>query len=764
VTHGAVAVARSPPRSAHDDEMRKRDRAGVVFGVMRAALGFGVIISVVVGVGCAGSRDPGVPDASTSAPAPDARIVVDAGQKLGFGAPCTDPLQCESSICILVAAGGTCSKLCTTGADCPADDGCFGVLGAVNDGQVSSVCVPTSSQLCSVCEHDSECTLVGMDKCLTEATGRAYCSRDCAKVACPTGFDCTDQVIDHVNYKQCVPHSQACDCQTADQAGATGACSITTALGTACAGTQTCGGETGWSACQPPSATDVPDGNFADENCDGIDGDITQGIFVASGGVDDANCGTAFDHPCQTINNALARAVATSRPNVYVQAGTYQEAVVLRSGVSIWGGYDFNWKRGPSSLQGHQVTIIGAQDTAGDNEYLTVRARDLAAPVTISDVILKGPTAQGVGGISGLDGRSSYVVHAKGAAVSLVRVQLIAGNGAPGGQGGAGAGAPTLTVAAAMNGGPGGNGEQGFSFCEDTTRGQGGSAGVNSCPSGRGVGGGAGGRGGTKDTNCPLNTTAQGGDPGKQAVIRAGIFGAPGVAGTGGGSCSNATSGGGGQSGDGPAGPAGSGGYLFNNSLYWYAQSGGGGGTGLDGTGGGGGGGGGGCDNGTDSSGGGGGGGGAGGCAAQGGGTGGGGGGGSFAIAAFTGATVTIVDTCSLSRGVGGAGGKGGTGGQGQPGGTGGQPGAHPGAGTPGTGGGGAHGAHGGGGGGGQGGAAAGMLVAPGGAITGAPCAQDQGLGGAGGSGGDSFGNLGKVGTGAGAAVETKTCTNVNNC
>jgi len=205
--------------------------------------------------------------------------------------------------------------------------------------------------------------------------------------------------------------------------------------------------------------------------------------------------------------------VATSRPNLYVQAGTYQEIVVLRNGVNIWGGYDFNWKRGPSGSPTNRVTIVGGQDIAGDNEYLTVRAHDLTAPVTIGDLILQGANAQGVGGLSGFDGLSSYVVHAKGAVVSLVRVQLIIGNGAPGGTGSAGINAPNLDVPSAMNGKAGGNGDQSFSGCEDTTRGAAGAAGTNACAAGRAPNGGAGGRGGTKDTNCPFNFTAQGGDP-----------------------------------------------------------------------------------------------------------------------------------------------------------------------------------------------------------------------------------------------------------
>src|SRR5450432_4266089 len=169
----------------------------------------------------------------------DATIGIDAppdAPLLPFGAPCTDINQCQSNICILVATGGVCSMQCSS--DCPPGWGCFGVTGAVDPGQVTNVCVPISDQLCTPCAADSECTLLGMDACLTETSGRKYCGRDCTTVACPTGYDCTQAGAS----KECVPHSGACDCNTASQSGTNENCSITTPLNTTCAGTSTCAG------------------------------------------------------------------------------------------------------------------------------------------------------------------------------------------------------------------------------------------------------------------------------------------------------------------------------------------------------------------------------------------------------------------------------------------------------------------------------------------------------------------------------------------
>ena len=444
---------------------------------------------------------------------------------------CVDPFSvgrlCQPTICILVGSGGVCSELCTN--DCPAADwGCLGVTGIVDPGQVTQVCVPTSNQLCTPCQHDSECTLLGMDTCVQDASGRSYCARDCSTVACPTGYDCTQEGAT----KECMPHSGACDCNVASQNGTTEACTITTPLSTTCAGTSTCGGANGWGLCQPPSQTDNPDPSYVDSNCDGIDGDAAKGIFVAGGGTNSASCGTAYNTPCQTISYGIVRAVQTSRPNVYVQAGTYNEVIVLLNGVNVWGGYDFNWQRGPYSNAANKVIVNGQQDTTtgGDGEYMTVRAHDLIVPVTIDNLVLQGPTAQGIGGASGRDGHSSYVVHSKAATVSLTHVQLIAGSGAAGGTGGAGGNAANTGAFSFMNGGTGGNGAEQVD-CDGASRGAGGTAGTNSsCASSNG---GGGGRGGTMDTSCPFSLTARAGDDGANASIVSGNFGLHGNGGSG---------------------------------------------------------------------------------------------------------------------------------------------------------------------------------------------------------------------------------------
>ena len=207
--------------------------------------------------------------------------------KLPFGSKCTDKKQCQSNICLCAGTGGICSKLCK-GTVCPKGYNCFGVLGSVETGKVTEVCVPENNIMCTPCKTDKECSISLADKCIPYPDGSAYCGRDCSTVkGCPTGYSCTSVTIGGSSHNQCVPDSGACDCDKT-KIGKTKACSIKTALGTTCAGAYKCeakgwsGGKSlGWSACEAPSKTDEPDGKFEDKNCDGIDGDLQSGVFVA---------------------------------------------------------------------------------------------------------------------------------------------------------------------------------------------------------------------------------------------------------------------------------------------------------------------------------------------------------------------------------------------------------------------------------------------------------------------------------------------------
>ncbi|MBI4508251.1 MAG: hypothetical protein HY698_01360, partial [Deltaproteobacteria bacterium] len=609
------------------------------------------------------------PDASVDAHA-DARPFADAAGHDArplreFGEPCDDKKECKSKICVLVGTSGMCTMECIA-RDCPEGFGCYKALGAMEPGELADVCVPKSTQLCTPCTAPTECSLASADLCISFPTGGSFCGRDCSVIGCPDGYSCQDMTFNGRGYRQCIPQSGACDCN-ASLVDERKPCTITTPLATTCPGMRTCLGQAGWSACQPLSPVDEPDAAFTDDNCDGIDGDVTVGVFVSkSNGFDLPSCGATFDSPCATIGTGNDRATQLGRKHVYVQAEDYQEVVVLRNGIHVFGGYDGNWQRGAHSDPSHRVQVLGGLDSM-DGEYMTVRAHDVAELTRIADLVLVGPNATGAMGTSG---RGSYVVHASRASVRLERVTMIAGNGAEGSGGERGMDAPVPEATPEMGGKKGGNADSYSQACDDSGHGEGGAGGWNPwCSTGTDSRPGRGGDGGRMDTSCSVgclfgNCDASSGQWGGNAaqLIENGP-GRGGEGGSGGSTCGNPGSGISGRVSNGVGGNGGkAGGFLSKG--YWYAYPGDLGGVGDNGGGGGGGGGSGGCDKtNPDSYGAGGGGGGSGGCAALSGGGRGHGGGGSFAVFAID-STVTVTE-CAVTRGKGGDGGDGGEGGRG---------------------------------------------------------------------------------------------------
>ena len=731
------------------------------------------------GVRCVSDDDGGLPDGSTDVP----DDVTDGGNdvdgdivevKREFGEPCAERTECQSSICILVATGGFCSRTCIDGSNCPDGYGCLGVQDAIEQGQIAYVCVPTGDNLCTACETSTECSLIGQDLCLNYGDGKQFCARDCRAVSCPTGYTCEDVTIQGSGYRQCIPVSGACDCGVAT-AGTTEPCAIPTPFGD-CGGTRTCGGLDGWGSCLPPSSSDTPDGTFADDDCDGLDGDLDGGIYVSTAGQDLSGCGTDYagtSQPyCRTISFGISQAFFNGLSYVYVQAGNYDEVIVAYPGIHVYGGYDDTWRRDGRGQSGHTVTVTGRLDD-GTGQFMTLRAHDINVPTTFADLVLVGPAASGV--IADGSGHSSYVVHANNSSgLQLERVTIQAGTGAPGNGGVNGQSAGNVDAVAGMNGGTGGSANENTDSCNDSSRGASGVRGTNSC-SGLSANGGAGGTGGTMDTRCDglfnSNYNATSGNAGNNAdqflTSDYGYRGGGGYGATGDYTSGPGGPGNGGRVQNGAAGTSGSGAYLIG--FYWYSRAGGAGATGQTGGGGGGGGGSGGSDWGIDSYGAGGGGGGAGGCAAVSGGGGGGGGGGSFGVFAVT-STVTVTD-CSLVRGQGGAGGAGGTGGRGQsPGAGGGGGSANGDSAAGGAGGRGGHGGHGGGGGGGAGGSSYAFFTFNG--TINQSCTISSGGSGGGGSGGASApgapagendGNAGSSGAG-GNFGDLGACSSASSC
>ena len=466
-------------------------------------------------------------------------------------------------------------------------------------------------------------------------------------------------------------------------------------------------------ACTATSTTDLPDLSLTDANCDGLDGEWGNAIFVAppAAGGSDTNPGTRL-LPKATITAGVTAAAAQNKRDVLVASGTYVEQVVVASpGKGIYGGYTAaTWTRSLASA----VTVTGV------NTPLRITA---AANTTVQAISFIGSNATG----AGTSAFGAFIVDSPG--VTLEALTVSAGSGSAGTNGTNGATGASGTAGA--QGQPGCENSGGF--CSSCALPNGGTGGTSAC-------GRTGGTGG-----WPANGGSTGG-MGGTAV--GGTLGGPGTPPYQGNWVTPSTYWG--RDGATPTTPGndGASGAAFgtiSNAGYTRAPS-TNGGSGPHGDGGGGGGGGGGGDLDCNSYGGAGSGGGAGGCGGIGG-LAGLSGGGSFAVFLWN-STVSASD-CSLTSSNGGLGGNGGGGGAGGSGGNGGPRNAYGGSGEQddgsngGNGGRGGNGASGGAGGAGGGGPSIGVVRGGGATWAATSSTVTVGIAGAGGTSNAGAGAMG---------------------
>ena len=477
------------------------------------------------------------------------------------------------------------------------------------------------------------------------------------------------------------------------------------------------------SASVNPGTTDLPDPTFTDNDCDGVDGNISAAVFVSVAGTNGATCGT-MAAPCATITFGMARAVTLARTQVYIAVGTYNETVQLTNGVSLYGGFASTFLTRSNAQRG---LITGSAQYQTTGIMYTVLGENLTQSSAFTALVVQAPNATGQQTDGSGRHSAGILLRNVSPGINITHSDVIAGSGSAGLAGVTGTSASQTP---APSGGPGGNANEIQTACDATSRGTGGNGGGSSTSQG-----GDGGAGGTMDTDCDpfsLNFTARPGLAGTEASVFGAGYGTGGPAG---GLCLVGQPGVDGRQVNGANGAGGN--LPAVVSGFLVLSSGATGALGSAGTGGGGGGGSGGCDPGTDAHGAGGGGGGSGGQRATTAGAGGRPGGASIGI--YLSNAIATIQGVNITRGNGGNGGAGGAGGLGQPGGSGGPGGQGAGAGSAqagGDGGNGGAGGHSGGGGGGSGGISVGILRAAGSITTEAGNAFSGGAGGQGGAGG----------------------------
>lgn len=223
--------------------------------------------------------------------------------------------------------------------------------------------------------------------------------------------------------------------------------------------------------CVCASTLDEPDDLFEDTNCDGLDGDASQAVFVAMSGRD-LNDGTRAA-PVNSIARAMAIASSTGKRKIFIATGRYLAPSSWSSGVSLHGGYDASWNRTASEAA---RAVLLAPSTGMLIEGLTT-------PTTIERVVIQGDDA-----LAGRAAQALRVVNS-GSSLALRFVNVRAGKG--------GAGVDGARGRAGASGNPGFPGENATRGLPNTSP-RGGVGGL-SAATGSGHTGGVGGAGTSPD-------------------------------------------------------------------------------------------------------------------------------------------------------------------------------------------------------------------------------------------------------------------------
>ena len=361
--------------------------------------------------------------------------------------PCAVDENCvvEGARCVPLLDGMRCGIACNIDTDCPEGYLCDDV--GIGDKQCipatgSCDCDGSNLDLQKACKLEYQspggpvttcfgtafCTASGWTDCVVPDEVCNGVDDDCDGLADETFKDAGGKYVTDAHCGKC-----NLNCAAINFINASGTCDA--ALATpdcvmACdAGFYDTNGNPGDGCeCKWTSAVDYPDG--LDQNCDGIDGDIEQGIFVAKNG-SDANPGT-IEAPKLTIQGGIDAAVIAHKRDVYVQTGVYSESVALAVGVGVYGGYNADYHVRNVLL--YETAIIGVAPSADKLGAVNASSVAGAGEKTVFD----GFTVFGYDNKT--PGGNSYGIYVRSCDARLVvrNNRVIAGaggNGAPGSKG-----------------------------------------------------------------------------------------------------------------------------------------------------------------------------------------------------------------------------------------------------------------------------------------------------------------------------------------
>ena len=284
---------------------------------------------------------------------------------------CNSDFHCASGRCVSFGTASYCLSPCETNDDCNANYSCQNKT--LESEEVVPLCVPTSG----TCECVPES--LGLEKACKKSTGTAVCygvqfceAEGWGGCQLPTEVcdgkdnDCNGWVDDPwlnpaSGRYESDEHCGACNnsCVNMAASHAFGKCNETAPVPN-CVWSCDDGffdvnnNPTDGCECEFLATSDDPDVP-GDDNCDGIDGVVTDGVFVAKSGLDGA-LGTMED-PLGTIQAGIEKAFSTGKSNVYVATGVYSESIELQPGVNVYGGYNAQFDS--RDTKANQTALMG---------------------------------------------------------------------------------------------------------------------------------------------------------------------------------------------------------------------------------------------------------------------------------------------------------------------------------------------------------------------------------------------------------------------